>query len=152
MVHAYKYKFVRNFDSILGEILLEALKKSSLPLPTHILPVPLHSRRLRFRGFNQSELLGVFLETHFLGTLGKLFPHFLERQLATKSQQKTVSKTERQENLRDSFKVMNSHSLRGATVWLVDDVATTGSTLLECARILKDAGAQKVYGVVIARD
>lgn len=56
-IHLYKYRFAEELSSPLGDIIIKSIKNSELPLPDIIIPVPLHPRRLRWRGFNQSELL-----------------------------------------------------------------------------------------------
>jgi ComF family protein len=149
LVHLYKYGFIRSLAEPLGIILAQQLEKSALPLPDIALAVPLHPRRLRFRGFNQSELLLQATAKHALFPL-TVPEGILLRTRYTKPQQKTRHKQERLENLVDAFTITNVASIKGKTVWLFDDVATTHSTLLACATVLKHAGAKHVYGVVVA--
>ncbi len=153
-VHTFKYRFVPALSVPLSTLLSEALRRSDLPLPDIILPVPLHKRRLRFRGFNQSELLA-----HRLGEIvapGLSLPvlsNSLLRVRFTRPQIQTESRAERLHNLKNAFVVPIAARdiLRGKNIWLIDDIATTSATLEECARTLKQVGAAKVFGIVIAR-
>ena len=111
-----------------------------------IIPVPLHRRRLRWRGFNQAELLAAALDLQI-----PLEPAILKRKRYTKPQVSMRDRRARKENLRDAFVVTDARAVRGKTILLVDDVITTGSTLAYCAAALKHAGAQHVYCLVVAR-
>lgn len=109
-----------------------------------IMPVPLHPRRLRWRGFNQAELIAESLS----GYLGlAVDSENLKKTKNTKAQAK-LNKKQRQENVRDCFS-WTGPDLSGQNIILVDDVATTGSTLNECARVLKANGAGEVWGLVL---
>ncbi|OIP60022.1 MAG: phosphoribosyltransferase [Candidatus Moranbacteria bacterium CG_4_9_14_3_um_filter_45_14] len=153
-IHTFKYRFIPSFAQPLGNWLAERVREVDLPLPDYFIPVPLHPRRLRFRGFNQSALLAETL-------IDELTPGFdipiikdsLLRTRFTKPQMKTHTKEERQRNLKSAFSLLPESIplIRGKSIWLIDDVSTTGTTLEECARILKDAGAKNVFGIVLAR-
>jgi ComF family protein len=112
-----------------------------------IVPVPLHPKRLRERGFNQSLVLaraiapGLGAEIDFLSL----------RRVKYTQPQTGMKKAERRRNVRGAFGLAGSPDLKGKTVMLVDDVATTGSTLNECAKVLKKAGCEKVFCLVLAR-
>ena len=161
LVHILKYNFVSDLHIPLGKILSKIIWQNSLPLPDAIIPVPLHKRRLRFRGFNQSELLAKYLSQNL--TPGMEIPVFsdtLIRKKYTPPQMKIKKYSDRQKNITDAFEINSSadcpllggqSALCGKTILLVDDIATTGSTLLECAKTLKQNGAKKVFGAVIAR-
>ncbi len=150
VIHTYKYRFVESLAAPLADILITRIHNDELPLPTLILPVPLHTTRLRWRNFNQAELIARHLATTLTPGLPlPLSTEHLIRTRATLPQAKTKNKKERLENLSGAFAV--SGDLTGASVWLVDDVATTNATLIECARVLRSAGAKSVYGVVVAR-
>jgi ComF family protein len=112
-----------------------------------VVPVPLHPRRLRSRGFNQSLLLARCVASKTGADLDFLS---LRRTRFTKPQTE-LSSEERQRNVRKAFEVINPEAFRGKTIVLVDDVATTGSTLNECAKALKRAGAESVLCLVLAR-
>jgi competence protein ComFC len=111
-----------------------------------IVPVPLHPARQRERGFNQAELLAKILsaQTHV-----RVLPA-LERIRYTTTQT-VFDRVERMENLRDAFRLRGNFDVRNSRVLLIDDVLTTGSTLSECARVLRDAGAQSVHAITAAR-
>jgi competence protein ComFC len=110
-------------------------------------PVPLHKKRRRERGFNQAEALA--------GELGRLTGRPVEagalRRVADIPPQTTLGKAERRANVRGAFRVDRPERLRGRVVVLVDDVFTTGSTLGECARELRRAGVSDVRAVTVAQ-
>ncbi|HYQ60514.1 MAG TPA: ComF family protein [Desulfatiglandales bacterium] len=112
-----------------------------------IMPVPLHPRRLRTRGFNQSLLLARCVASKTGSDLDFLS---LRRTRFTKPQTE-LSSEERKKNVRKAFEVVKPEAVKGRTIVLVDDVATTGSTLNECAKALKRAGADSVLCLVLAR-
>ncbi len=153
-VHTYKYRFIPAIAEPLGKWLSARSLEADLLLPDLYIPVPLHPRRLRFRGFNQAELLAEALAKAFAPELNlPVLKNCLLRTRYTKSQMKTRSREERLGNLKNAFIFTreNVSFIKGKNVWLIDDVATTGVTLEECARVLKSAGAKSVFGIVLAR-
>lgn len=155
-IHVMKYEFVDEFGAPLGRLLANAVSRSELPLPDMIIPVPLHPWRFRFRGFNQSSLIARSLAEHLVPDLRiPVREDVLFRTRFTLPQARSHDAKERKENLLGAFSPTEDRSVRGAlrgtTVWLIDDVATTGATLEECAKILKGIGVKKVFGVVVAR-
>lgn len=113
-----------------------------------IIPIPLHYRRLNWRGFNQAEVIAeIIAEITNLGTENTA----LTRSSTSKPQVEIDKKSERLENMNNQFRVFTDKKIKGKTLLLIDDVCTTGATLNECARILKEAGAKKVIGFVVAR-
>ncbi len=153
-IHTWKYRFIPEIAHELGQFLVSTLQNSALPLPDALLPVPLHPRRLRFRGFNQSELLARELAQSLTpGLEMPLLTDVLLRTRFTKPQMKTDSREERLLNLQNAFALApdKAVTIKGKALWLIDDVATTGTTLEECARVLKAHGARFVYGIVLAR-
>lgn len=153
-VHTFKYNFIPSLAQPLGKWLAERVREMDLPLPDYCMPVPLHSRRLRFRGFNQSALLAeTFIDTLTPGFDMMLLKNGLLRTRYTKPQMKTHTKEERRGNLKKAF-TLTAESIpliEGKSIWLIDDVSTTGTTLEECASVLKRAGAKSVFGIVLAR-
>lgn len=111
-----------------------------------IIPVPLHPARLRERGFNQATLLAAELGA----AIGVPLRDDLERIRYTTTQT-ALDRSERMENLRDAFRLRREASVRDSRVLLVDDILTTGSTLSECARVLRKGGTREVYAVTAAR-
>jgi ComF family protein len=112
-----------------------------------IIPVPLHPKRLRWRGFNQSVLLGRELSRVFDLPLD---PFLLERKVETPPQTQ-LSEEERRGNVRGAFFVNPEKSVENRSVLLLDDVYTSGATVNECSRCLKRAGAKEVYVLTLAR-
>jgi len=112
-----------------------------------VMPVPLHPKRLRARGFNQSLLLARCVASKTGAELDFLS---LRRTKFTKPQTE-LSSEERKKNVRKAFEVVKPEVVKKRTILLVDDVATTGSTLNECAKALKRAGADRVLCLVLAR-
>ncbi len=112
------------------------------------MPVPLHRKRLRERGYNQSYLLA-----QELGKLTSLpvVDDCLIRKRHTPPQARTTNVDERRSNVADAFSCRD-RSLEDKQVLLIDDVSTSGATLDGCARALKVAGATSVWGLVLARE
>ena len=157
LVHAFKYNFVQDLGNPLAGLIVKAILGSHLPLPDFIAPVPLHPRRLRWRGFNQAEILaGILAENISPGLPIPVASNLIIRKKFTPPQMKIKNYQARKKNMQNSFGLQKKFTLenfafRNKKILLVDDISTTGSTILECAKILKTAGAKKVYGVVIAR-
>ena len=151
-VHLFKYRFIRDLHISLGDLLIRQLMKTDMPLPELILPVPLHPRRLRWRGFNQSALLAEHVAKNLLPLSEvPLAENVLIRNRYTSPQMEIKDYHSRQQNLAGAFSVTNPPAVQNKTILLIDDVATTGSTIFECAKALKAAGAREVYAAVIAR-
>ncbi|MFO7606698.1 MAG: ComF family protein [Desulfurivibrionaceae bacterium] len=115
--------------------------------PNLIIPVPLHRRRLRERGFNQALLLARAL---YPGHGSRIDFTVLERQRYTEPQTNLSGKA-RRENLKNAFRVRDDKVVAGKRVLLIDDVFTTGTTVSECAAVLKKAGAEEVSVLTMAR-
>ena len=116
--------------------------------PDYVLvPVPLEKRKLKWRGFNQVEEIGKEI-SKFLNI--PLINDILFKIKETPPQVE-LSEKEREENIKGVFIIRNRKKISGKKILLVDDVYTTGSTMKECAQLLKKAGAKEVIGIVIAR-
>lgn len=151
-VHTYKYRFVSDLHIQLGDLLVRALQKTEIPLADIVAPIPLHPRRLRFRGFNQSALLAKHIAANLLPHTQMIFDeNMLVRKKYTPPQMGIKNYKDRLRNIKDAFSLADGKDVKNKTVLLIDDIATTGSTIFECARVLKDAGAKEVYATVIAR-
>ncbi|MDP2736304.1 MAG: ComF family protein [bacterium] len=111
-----------------------------------IIPVPLSGKRLRWRGFNQAELLAKRVAEKYGLALDK---SNLIRIKHKKAQAK-LDEIHRQENIKDCFAWQGSN-LNKKNIILIDDVVTTGATLNECAKVLKAAGAGEIFGLVVAK-
>jgi ComF family protein len=112
-----------------------------------IVPVPLHPKRLRWRGFNQSVLLARQVSAVFHVPVD---PFLLKRNIETPPQTQ-LSEEERRRNVRGAFVVNAEKSVEDRSVLLLDDVYTSGATVNECSRCLKRAGAKEVYVLTLAR-
>jgi ComF family protein len=113
-----------------------------------LVPVPLHPRKLRERGYNQAALLA-----HELGKTVNLemVDNCLTRIKYTSPQARSNSVVERRSNVNQSF-ICRDQRLKNRQVILIDDVSTSGATLDACATVLKSAGALSVWGLVLARE
>jgi len=145
-VHEFKYRHIKAMAAPLGSLLADFLR--TYPLPGDILvPVPLHPKRLRERGYNQAAMLA--------GELGRLSglplaENWLVRQRDTITQARAASAVERRSNVHNAFACRRE--LNGERILLIDDVCTTGATLDACAWALKSAGAVQVWGLTVARE
>ncbi|HXZ31487.1 MAG TPA: ComF family protein [Terriglobales bacterium] len=154
LIHLLKYDQVRPAASVLGRMLAEAIADLA-PLfgddQAILVPVPLHARKLRQRWFNQSELIARVAVRIVSSEMPlHLKPGVLERCRETQSQI-GLSRHQRRENMRGAFAVTGCDQIARRTVLLVDDVFTTGTTVSECARVLRRAGASKVFVATVAR-
>jgi competence protein ComFC len=146
-VHQLKYRNLRALAPSLSELLDNYLKTLTLPADV-LVPVPLHRKRLRERGYNQSLLLA-----RGLGRLTgqPVVDGCLVRQKNTPPQARTSTVEERRDNVIGVFDCRDDR-LRGRQVLLIDDVATSGATLDACAAVLKASGAASVWALVLARE
>ncbi len=140
-----KYHQVRGLAPTMGGLLEQAWRAKGLSADL-VLPVSLHSRRLRQRGYNQSALLAKALSR----VLGVPCDDAALVRTRDTSPQVGLSREKRVLNVQDCFR--SSDAVAGRAVVLVDDVATTGSTLSACAEALRKAGAESVQGLVLARE
>ncbi len=112
-----------------------------------IMPVPLHPKRLRERGYNQSLLLARAMSL----LLGIKIDLLSLRRVKNTRSQTGLNSEERKKNVRGAFALDREKDFKGQSIILVDDVATTGHTMNECAKILKTAGCEEVLCLVLAR-
>lgn len=157
-IHQFKYQRMESIKKPLAELLVKYLKKENLIeiLETSILvPIPLTWHRKLSRGFNQSELLAKELSP----ILNCPVTNSLKRKKFSTPQAKIHDWKERKKNISGAFILSPSypHSTRSRTsggmgrVILVDDVSTSGATLEEAARVLKETGVKEIYGLVVAK-
>lgn len=156
-IHAFKYQGQTSLAHPLAELLSEYLEQqSTLQAPCIpykqldlIVPIPLHPVRHWRRGYNQSALLARHL-SYFIGVPTA---DLLKRKRRTRPQTRLSAK-QRTANVSGAFTLKDEHlseKMEFQRLLLIDDVATTGATLEECARVLKGAGIQKVYALTLAR-
>jgi ComF family protein len=154
LVHLLKYERVKPAAHVLGRMLAEVvadLAEAFAPEAPVVMAVPLHASKLRQRGFNQSELMArAMLKLKPAALDAKLNTTALLRSRATESQT-GLTPPQRRENVRGAFKVVRRDQISGKDILLVDDVFTTGTTVSECARVLRRAGAERVFVATVAR-
>jgi competence protein ComFC len=146
-IHQLKYRNLRSLAVPLACLMADYIRAN--PMPGEVLvPVPLHHRRLRERGYNQSELLA-----KELGKLTSLpvADDDLIRQKYALPQARTLSVEERLTNMAGAF-LCRGHNIKGRRILLIDDVSTSAATLDSCALALKEGGATLVWGLVLARE
>jgi ComF family protein len=149
LIHLMKYEQVVPAADVLGRMLAGAIAKLDIRGPVLMIPVPLHSSRRRQRRFNQAELIArAALKSAKAGA--ELATDLLVRSRATVSQI-GLTRPQRAENIRGAFQVPHPERVAGRSILLVDDVLTTGTTASECARVLRKAGAEKVWVATVAR-
>lgn len=175
LIKNLKYKFTKDASEILGNFLslflhnlinknkikqidlsskislekIKAIKKSPKILfnlnNTIIIPVPLHKKREKWRGFNQSREIAKVLSENF-----NLKIHENLIRVKHKKPQAKLGESQRKKNILDCFR-WEGNQLQNYDIILIDDVVTTGSTLNECAKTLRKAGAGEIWGLVIAK-
>lgn len=145
LVYKLKYEGKTQLAKVISALMEERLRNEGLAIDA-IVPVPLHGNKLKERGFNQSCLIAQELG----GRLGKPVIDCLERTKETKEQY-NLDRTQRYLNINGAFSVKLSYNIgKYKSILLVDDIYTTGSTANECSKVLKRAGAEKVYVVTAA--
>ena len=133
------------YARVLGSLAAEAIIESGIELPECVIPVPLHARRLRERGFNQSQELARYIARRLDVPLVN---DMVERTKNTRPQMQLDAK-ERRKNVRNAFTLTSAEPWQHVAI--VDDVMTTGNTVAELARILKSAGVRTVDVWTVAR-
>ena len=150
LIHSFKYPpFLRDLAKPLALSIIAHISLLNKPIypPDVICPIPLHKKRLRWRGYNHAEELAK--------QLGQAFslPVVADALIRTKhtAPQVNLGKEQRLANMQGVFQIRDPQAIQAKNILLVDDVYTTGATMEECARVLKQAGAARVFGAVIAR-
>lgn len=154
IIYQFKYRpYLKDLAKTLAGILVEHLvisgkNTNEIWQNSVLIPVPLDKKKLKSRGYNQSEELAKELSEVLQ------IPMISDNLIKIKNTkpQMELKKEEREKNLGKAFKIKNSQTLLGKKIFLVDDVYTTGSTMDECAKTLKEAGAKQVWGIAIARE
>ena len=146
LVTGIKYHGWRAYGLVLPEILSPLTGVIEHDHAPRIIPVPLHGRRQRWRGFNQAELISTALGTIITAPVAPC----LQRQRSTTAQA-TLHATARMHNLDGAFSLAPGVEMGGQCGILVDDVITTGSTTRECASVLRQAGMKHIIAVALAK-
>jgi len=158
LIYQFKYKpYLKDLAETLANIIIEHLILSQKNtneiwapngMPAILIPVPISKEKLKDRGYNQSEEMAKELSKVLK------IPAVFDVLIKTKNTkpQMELSQREREKNLFDAFSAKNAEKIADRKVFLVDDVYTTGSTMEECARVLKKAGAKEIWGITLARE
>jgi|SRR3989338_7580181 len=155
LIKLFKYRFIQELGFplflLIKKYLIQLAKTKKLNFLEEnpiILSVPLSKSRLNWRGFNQSEILADLIAEKFNLEKGE---GIIMRTGKSKPQAEIKEKDKRLDNISGFLKIINAKRVTARSVLLIDDVCTTGTTLNECAKILKENGAKKIIGLVIAR-
>ena len=158
-VYRYKYNFIKDLAKPLGQLminkLLEDIKKKDLK-KFILIPIPLHQKRLRWRGFNQAELLAQEVNKKLnIPVINNL----LIRTKHTLPQAKIKKAFQRRQNIHDVFEIKdvpceakNVFNFKKKIIILVDDISTTSATLGEAARTLNVLKPKQIWGLVLTKD
>ena len=154
LIYSFKYKpYLSDLKNLLLELFYESIIQKEMFMKLMgegswlIVPIPLSDSKLRKRGYNQAEILAFELSKR----LNIPRKNLLKRVKDTKSQFK-LTKKEREKNIKGAFSCNQKSVIRNQNVFLIDDVVTSGATLMEASNILKRNGAKRVIGLTFARD
>lgn len=143
MIHNFKYNHAIGLKPKLAKLMADAIPVMDFSIITF---APLHHRRYAERGYNQAEILA-----GAVAKLNKLSCDIILTKIRYTKRQVGLTGQKRRENLAGVFRLNSNINIKDQNILIVDDVTTTGATLNECAKVLKDAGAKEVWGLVIAR-
>jgi len=148
-IHKFKYSFIEELSIPLSFIILNHLQNIDCQIDNSfvVIPVPMHDKKKRRRGFNQSEEIAKLISE----ATSLPFSTTLVKTKETKPQME-LNKAERIENIKNCFAIKNKKEIENKTIILLDDVYTTGTTMEQCAKVLKENGAKEVWGLTIARE
>lgn len=159
IIHYFKYESFENLTPVLAKIIFKYLDflmengkfkigKSKFGIKNFtIVSIPLHYRRERQRGFNQSKLLADEISKKF----NIKIIDCLKRTKNNNPQAKLKNNNEREKNISGCFKIINPESIKNKNILLIDDVFTSGATINEAVKILKENGARKIIALVAAK-
>jgi ComF family protein len=148
-IHQFKFKHKTGLGKHLAQLMIDHLSEELAISQYHaILPVPLHKIRQRRRGYNQSAILAKHIARHYQIPL---IVNNLVRIRYTDSQALLKGQKARQANVKNAFRVTHPTSLRDKHVILIDDVLTTGATVNECSKTLKEAGVKSILVFTLSR-
>lgn len=158
LIKAFKYLYIKELAKPLAHLLIAQCGTLDLPHNVVVMPIPLHKQRLRERDFNQAELLAKEVARYFSIPLET---EAIKRTRFTTPQVKIKDHKTRRANIKNIFEINpkfakkcvteNKNLLKDKTIILIDDVFTTGATLSEAAKVLKQAGVKEVWGLVVAK-
>jgi ComF family protein len=142
VLHAFKFERHDFLATPLAHLMRDTLRERDFDA---VVPVPMHPKKRRKRGYNQAELLAVALAE----SIAKRADASLLTKTVERETQSTLARAERASNVRNTFAAAGR--VEGRSILLVDDVCTTGETLRACARALLDAGASRVSAITVAK-
>lgn len=156
LIKKFKYEpFVKELAKTFSSLIIAHFKLMEKPPPFFdggteflLIPVPLEKRKLRWRGFNQAREISKEL-SQFLKI--PLIVDDVLIKIKETPPQVELSNEERKESVKGVFSCQNPEKIQGRKIILVDDVYTTGSTMEECAKVLKESGAKGIVGIAVAR-
>lgn len=154
LIFQFKYKpYLSDLRTVLGELFYESLIQQEefmkiLETNPILVPIPLHKSKLQKRGYNHAQILAEDLAKRL-----DLSHVDLLKRIKKTSSQFGLKKEERKKNVAGAFEVVSNALMSQFTnIVLVDDILTTGATMLEATRVLKKAGVKRVWGLALARD
>lgn len=142
----FKFKNKKYLYKFLANKLLDNLKKHSNTFDI-IIPVPISLKRFFERGYNQSSLIAKFLSKSLNKPVGK----FILIKTKNNKKQSILGIKEREANVKNTYQVFNANIISGKNLLLIDDIYTTGATVNECSKILKQNGAKNIIVATIAK-
>lgn len=148
-LHRYKYEYAEDLAAPLSTHFALIAQKfhTILPRQALVIPIPLATFKLRKRGFNQT----LALAKAAANILALPFAPAILKRIRNTPPQAQLGNVKRQTNLQGAFRVNNSSNIHGRSILLIDDVLTTGATMEAAAQALQTAGAQEIFGLVLAR-
>ncbi len=151
LIHQFKYNFIKDLAQPLGQIMSSRLRAVlTISENTFLIPVPLHPKRLRWRGFNQTDLLSQEISQQLnIPAINNL----LIRKKYALPQVKIANARQRKQNIKDAFQINSDfiQNLKDKTIILIDDISTTGATLEQCSQALKPLKPKEIWKLVLAR-
>jgi len=150
----FKYRGVKTLAEPLSALMVKRLGNkithliSNFSQTTVIIPIPLSRKKIKKRGYNQAEILGKCLSDKLSI---KMETNVLYKIKETISQVEIKDRDKRLKNIKGVFVVKNPEIIKNKIIILVDDIITTGATLNEAGRVLKQAGAEKIIGLTVAK-
>ena len=149
LINQFKYKpHIKELSKPLTSLIIAHFLNLNIPLKpifdnSVLIPIPLHKRKIKEQGFNQAE------------EIGKEFSKFLTapvlNNVLIKVKQTLLQAESKEKNIKEAFLCKKPELVKGKRVFLIDDVFITGTTMEECAKALKEAGVEEVWGIVVAR-